>query len=138
MKFVRQLKPKLSDDAEVIIFYQDKLLINNKNQRFIHSCKEFNLFFDINDLIAIALKDSKTICTVDIAENLFLDLDDYDFVDLRMILGSLDQESDQDVCDDSDGSWEDIDSNDDKENVPKQNKKKVLGNVKDNCKPLKT
>ena len=60
MKFVRQLKPKLSDDAEVIIFYQDKLLINNKNQRFIHPCKEFNLFFDINDLIAIALKDNKT------------------------------------------------------------------------------
>ena len=65
MKFVRQLKPKLSDDAEVIIFYQDKLLINNKNQRFIHPCKEFNLFFDINDLIAIALKDNKTLCTVD-------------------------------------------------------------------------
>ena len=93
MKFVRQLKPKLSDDAEVMIFYQDKLLINNKNQRFIHPCKEFNLFFDINDLIAIALKDNKTLCSVDIAENLFLDLDDYDFVDLRMILGSLDQES---------------------------------------------
>ena len=93
MKFVRQLKPKLSDDAEVMIFYQDKLLINNKNQTFIHPCKEFNLFFDINDLIGIALKDNKTLCTVDIAENLFLDLDDYDFVDLRMILGSLDQES---------------------------------------------
>ena len=56
MKFVRQLKPKLSDDADVIIFYQDKLLINNKNKRFIHSCSEFKLFFDINDLIAIAVK----------------------------------------------------------------------------------
>ena len=89
MKFVRQLKPKLSDDAEVIIFYQDKLLINNKNKRFIHPCSEFKLFFDINDLIAIAVKDNKTICTVDITENLFLDLDEYDFVDLRMILGSL-------------------------------------------------
>jgi len=93
MKFVRQLKPKLSDDAEVIIFYQDKLLINNKNKRFIHPCSEFKLFFDINDLIAIAVKDNKTICTVDITENLFLDLDEYDFVDLRMILGSLNQES---------------------------------------------
>ena len=49
MKFVRQLKPKLSDDAEVVIFYQDKLLINNKNKRFIHPCSEFKLFFDIND-----------------------------------------------------------------------------------------
>ena len=60
MKFVRQLKPKLSDDAEVTIFYQDKLLINNKNQRFIHPCSEFKLFFDINDLISIAVKNNKT------------------------------------------------------------------------------
>jgi len=44
MKFVRQLKPKLSDDAEVMIFYQDKLLINNKNQRFIHPAKNLTYF----------------------------------------------------------------------------------------------
>ena len=61
MKLVRQLKPKLSDDAEVIIFYQDKLLINNKNNRFIHHCSEFKLFYDINDLIAIEIKDNKNI-----------------------------------------------------------------------------
>ena len=44
MKFVRQLKPKLSDDAEVIIFYQDKLLINNKNRDLFILVQNLNYF----------------------------------------------------------------------------------------------
>ena len=98
MKLIRELHETLKEDSKLIIFCDNKILYDQAENTYSFDIKDLNLTNQLGPYLAIASIDSCYVYVLDIKKDqnilgLFMDPDVVQFVDLRQILGVLDQTS---------------------------------------------
>ena len=98
MKLIRELHETFKEDSKLIIFCDNKILYDHAENTYSFDIKDLNLTNQLGPYLAIVLIDSCYVYVLDIKKDqnilgLFMDPDVVQFVDLRQILGVLDQPS---------------------------------------------
>jgi len=98
MKLIRELHETIKEDSKLIIFCDNKILYDQAKNTYSFAIKDLNLSDQLGPYLAIALIDNCFVYVLDIDEDqnilgLFMDPDVIHFVELRQLLGILDQSS---------------------------------------------
>ena len=98
MKLIRELHETLKEDSKLIIFCDNKILYDQAKNTYSFAIKDLNLSNQLGPYLAIALIDNYFVYVLNIDEDqnilgLFMDPDVIHFVELRQMLGILDQSS---------------------------------------------
>jgi NAD+ diphosphatase len=98
MKLIRELHETFKEDSKLIIFCDNKILYDQAENTYSFDIKDLNLTNQLGPYLAISSIDSCYVYVLDIKKDqnilgLFMDPDVVQFVDLRQILGVLDQPS---------------------------------------------
>ena len=98
MKLIRELHETLKEDSKLIIFCDNKILYDQAENTYSFEIKDLNLTNQLSPFLAIAVIDSCYVYVLDIKKDqnilgLFMDPDVVQFIDLRQMLGVLDQAS---------------------------------------------
>ena len=98
MKLIRELHETIKEDSELIIFCDNKILYDQGKNTYSFAIKDLNLSDQLGPYLAIALIDNCFVYVLNIDEDqnilgLFMDPDVIHFVELRQMLGILDQSS---------------------------------------------
>ena len=98
MKLIRELHETIKEDSKLIIFCDNKILYDQVKNTYSFAIKDLNLSDQLGPYLAIALIDNCFIYVLNIDEDqnilgLFMDPDVIHFVELRQMLGILDQSS---------------------------------------------
>ena len=98
MKLIRELHETIKEDSKLIIFRDNKILYDQAENTYSFAIKDLNLSDQLGPYLAIALIDNCFIYVLNIDEDqnilgLFMDPDVIHFVELRQMLGILDQSS---------------------------------------------
>ena len=98
MKLIRELHETIKEDSKLIIFCDNKILYDQAKNTYSFAIKDLNLSDQLGPYLAIALIDNCFIYVLNIDEDqnilgLFMDPDVIHFVELRQMLGILDQSS---------------------------------------------
>ena len=98
MKLTRELHEKLNEDSKLIIFCDNKILYDHKENTYSFKIKDLNPIQQSGPYLCIAEVSGHFIYALEIDPQdeilgIFMDPKSIDFVDLRNILGFLDKES---------------------------------------------
>ena len=98
MKLTRELHEKLNEDSKLIIFCDNKILYDHKENTYSFERKDLNPIQQSGPYLCIAEVSGHFIYALEIDPQdeilgIFMDPKSIDFVDLRNILGFLDKES---------------------------------------------
>jgi len=98
MKLIRVLHETIKEDSKLIIFCDNKILYDQAKNTYSFAIKDLNLSDQLGPYLAIALIDNCFVYVLNIDEDqnilgLFMDPDVIHFVELRQMLGILDQSS---------------------------------------------
>ena len=98
MKLIRELHETIKEDSKLIIFCDNKILYDQAKNTYSFAIKDLNLCDQLGPYLAIALIDNCFVYVLNIDEDqnilgLFMDPDVIHFVELRQMLGILDQSS---------------------------------------------
>ena len=98
MKLIRELHESFKEDSKLIIFCDNKILYDQAKNTYSFAIKDLNLSDQLGPYLAIALIDNCFVYVLNIDEDqnilgLFMDPDVIHFVELRQMLGILDQSS---------------------------------------------
>ena len=98
MKLIRELHETIKEDSKLIIFCDNKILYDHAKNIYSFAIKDLNLCDQLGPYLAIALIDNCFVYVLNIDEDqnilgLFMDPDVIHFVELRQMLGILDQSS---------------------------------------------
>jgi len=98
MKLIRELHETIKEDSKLIIFCDNKILYDQAKNTYTFAIKDLNLSDQLGPYLAIALIDNCFVYVLNIDEDqnilgLFMDADVIHFVELRQMLGILDQSS---------------------------------------------
>ena len=98
MKLIRELHESFKEDSKLIIFCDNKILYDQSENSYIFTPKDLNLKNQSKPFLSIALIDNCYFYVVNVNKDenilgLFMDSKSINFVDLRQILGFLDQSS---------------------------------------------
>ena len=98
MKLIRELHETIKEDSKLIIFCDNKILYDQAKNTYSFAIKDLNLSDQLGPYLAIALIDNCFVYVLNIDEGqnilgLFMDPDVIHFVELRQMLGILDQSS---------------------------------------------
>ena len=98
MKLIRELHDTIKEDSKLIIFCDNKILYDQAKNTYTFAIKDLNLSDQLGPYLAIALIDNCFVYVLNIDEDqnilgLFMDPDVIHFVELRQMLGILDQSS---------------------------------------------
>ena len=98
MKLIRELHETIKEDSKLIIFCDNKILYDQAENTYSFAIKDLNLSDQLGPYLAIALIDNCFVYVLNIDENqnilgLSMDPDVIHFVELRQMLGILDQSS---------------------------------------------
>jgi NAD+ diphosphatase len=98
MKLIRELHETIKEDSKLIIFCDNKILYDQAKNTYSFAIKDLNLSDQLDPYLAIALIDNSFVYVLNIDEDqnilgLFMDPDVIHFVELRQMLGILDQSS---------------------------------------------
>ena len=98
MKLIRELHETIKEDSKLIIFCDNKILYDQVKNTYSFAIKDLNLSDQLGPYLAIALIDNCFVYVLNIDEDqnilgLFMDPDVIHFVELRQMLGILDQSS---------------------------------------------
>ena len=98
MKLIRELHETFKEDSKLIIFCDNKILYDQAKNTYSFAIKDLNLSDQLGPYLAIALIDNCFVYVLNIDEDqnilgLFMDPDVIHFVELRQMLGILDQSS---------------------------------------------
>ena len=98
MKLIRELHETIKEDSKLIIFCDNKILYDQAENTYSFAIKDLNLSDQLGPYLAIALIDNCFVYALNIDEDqnilgLFMDPDVIHFVELRQMLGILDQSS---------------------------------------------
>ena len=98
MKLIRELHETIKEDSKLIIFCDNKILYDQAENTYSFAIKDLNLSDQLGSYLAIALIDNCFVYVLNIDEDqnilgLFMDPDVIHFVELRQMLGILDQSS---------------------------------------------
>ena len=98
MKLTRELHEKLNEDSKLIIFCDNKILYDHKENTYSFEIKDLNPIQQSGPYLCIAEANGHFIYALEIDPQdeilgIFMDPKSIDFVDLRNILGFLDKES---------------------------------------------
>ena len=98
MKLIRELHETIKEDSKLIIFCDNKILYDQAKNTYSFAIKDLNLTDQLGPYLAIALIDNCFVYVLNIDEDqnilgLFMDPDVIHFVELRQMLGILDQSS---------------------------------------------
>ncbi|MDC1131176.1 NAD(+) diphosphatase [Gammaproteobacteria bacterium] len=98
MKLIRELHETIKEDSKLIIFCDNKILYDQAENTYSFAIKDLNLSDQLGPYLAIALIDNCFVYALNINEDqnilgLFMDPDVIHFVELRQMLGILDQSS---------------------------------------------
>ena len=98
MKLIRELHETIKEDSKLIIFCDNKILYDQAKNTYSFVIKDLNLSDQLGPYLAIALIDNCFVYVLNIDEDqnilgLFMDPDVIHFVELRQMLGILDQSS---------------------------------------------
>ena len=98
MKLTRELHEKLNEDSKLIIFCDNKILYDHKENTYSFERKDLNPIQQSGPYLCIAEASGHFIYALEIDPQdqilgIFMDPKSIDFVDLRNILGFLDKES---------------------------------------------
>lgn len=98
MKLIRELHETIKEDSKLIIFCDNKILYDQAENAYSFAIKDLNLSDQLGPYLAIALIDNCFVYVLNIDEDqnilgLFMDPDVIHFVELRQMLGILDQSS---------------------------------------------
>ena len=98
MKLIRELHETIKEDSKLIIFCDNKILYDQAKNTYSFAIKDLNLSDQLGPYLAIALIDNYFVYVLNIDEDqnilgLFMDPDVIHFVELRQMLGILDQSS---------------------------------------------
>ena len=98
MKLIRELHETIKEDSKLIIFCDNKILYDQAINTYSFAIKDLNLSDQLGPYLAIALIDNCFVYVLNIDEDqnilgLFMDPDVIHFVELRQMLGILDQSS---------------------------------------------
>lgn len=98
MKLTRELHEKLNEDSKLIIFCDNKILYDHKENTYSFERKDLNPIQQQGPYLCIAVASGHFIYALEIDPQdeilgIFMDPKSIDFVDLRNILGFLDKES---------------------------------------------
>ena len=98
MKLIRELHESLKENSKLIIFFNNKILYDQTKNTYSFEIKDLNLTDLEKPYLAIAINENSYFYVVEIYEDqnifgLYMDPDSINFIDLRQILGVLDQSS---------------------------------------------
>ena len=98
MKLIRELHESLKENSKLIIFFNNKILYDQTKNTYSFEIKDLNLTDLEKPYLAIAINENSYFYVVEINEDqnifgLYMDPDSINFIDLRQILGVLDQSS---------------------------------------------
>ena len=98
MKLIRELHKSFKEDSMLIIFCDSKILYDQSENTYSFSPKDINLKNLTKPLLSIAVIDGCYFYVVNVSKDenilgLFMNPESINFVDLRQILGFLDQSS---------------------------------------------
>ena len=98
MKFIRELHESFKEDCKLIIFCDGKILYDQSENTYSFAPKDLNLKNLIKPFLSIALIDGCYFYAVNVNKDeniigLFMNPESINFVDLRQIIGFLDQSS---------------------------------------------
>ena len=98
MKLIRELHETIKEDSKLIIFCDNKILYDQAKNTYSFAIKDLNLSDQLGPYLAIALIDNCFVYVLNIDEDqnilgLFMDPDVIHFVELRQMLGILNQSS---------------------------------------------
>ena len=98
MKLIRELHETIKEDSKLIIFCDNKILYDQAENTYSFAIKDLNLSDQLGPYLSIALIDNCFVYVLNIDEDqnilgLFMDPDVIHFVELRQMLGILDQSS---------------------------------------------
>ena len=98
MKLIRELHDSLKEYSKLIIFCENMILYDQTKNTYSFEIKDLNLLHQNGPFLAIAASDNSYHYVVEINKDddilgLFMDPNSINFVDLRQILGFLDQSS---------------------------------------------
>ena len=98
MKLIRELHETIKEDSKLIIFCDNKILYDQAKNTYSFAIKDLNLSDQLDPYLAIALIDNCFVYVLNIDKDqnilgLFMDPDVIHFVELRQMLGILDQSS---------------------------------------------
>ena len=98
MKLIRELHETIKEDSKLIIFCDNKILYDQAKNTYSFAIKDLNLSDQLGPYLAIAFIDNCFVYVLNIDEDqnilgLFMDPDVIHFVELRQMLGILDQSS---------------------------------------------
>ncbi|MGB2160737.1 MAG: NAD(+) diphosphatase [Gammaproteobacteria bacterium] len=98
MKLIRELHETIKEDSKLIIFCDNKILYDQAENTYSFAIKDLNLSDQLGPYLAIALIDNCFVYVLNIDEDqnilgLFMDPGVIHFVELRQMLGILDQSS---------------------------------------------
>ena len=98
MKLIRELHKSFKEDSKLIIFCDSKILYDQSENTYSFAPKDLNLKNLIKPFLSIALIDGCYFYAVNVNKDenilgLFMNPESINFVDLRQILGFLDQSS---------------------------------------------
>ena len=98
MKLIRELHESFKKDSKLIIFCDNKILYDQSQNTYTFKLKELNLKNQTAPFLSIGLVDNCHFYVVNVKNNddilgLFMDPESINFIDLRQILGFLDQSS---------------------------------------------
>ena len=98
MKLIRELHESFKKDSLIIIFCDNKILYDQSENTYTFKAKDLNLKNQTEPFLSIALVDNCYFYTLNVNHDddilgLFMDPESINFIDLRQILGFLDQSS---------------------------------------------
>ena len=98
MKLIRELHESFKKDSKLIIFCDNKILYDQSQNTYTFELKDLNLKNQTAPFLSIGLVDNCHFYVVNVKNNddilgLFMDPESINFIDLRQILGFLDQSS---------------------------------------------
>ena len=98
MKLIRELHESFKEDSKLIIFCDNKILYDQSENSYTFAPKDLNLTNQTKPFLSIALIDNCYFYVLNVNKDenilgLFLNPKSINFVDLRQILGFLDQSS---------------------------------------------
>ena len=98
MKLIRELHESLKENSKLIIFCNNKILYDQTKNTYSFEIKDLNLTDLEKPYLAIAINENSYFYAVEINENenifgLYMDPNSINFIDLRQILGVVDQSS---------------------------------------------
>ena len=98
MQLIRELHESINEDSKLIIFCDNKILYDQSQNTYTFEIKDLNPINHKGPFLCIASSESYYIYVLEVNKNeailgLFMDPNSVNFVDLRQILGFLDQSS---------------------------------------------